>query len=84
MRRFNSFSESMNALTTLQNAPNAEFLRMNHYAHICSDPIRSKSPTLCIVEEMTDCLAIEKSGSFPGKYHILGGVLNPSFTGQMT
>ena len=71
------FSESMNALTTLQKCSKCGIFADESLCNICSDPVRSKSPTLCIVEEMTDCLAIEKSGSFPGKYHILGGVLNP-------
>ena len=44
---------------------------------ICTDESRNSSGTLCIVEEVTDCMAIEKSGSYKGNYHVLGGVLNP-------
>ena len=54
------FSESMNALTTLQKCTKCGIFADESLCNICSDPIRSKSPTLCIVEEMTDCLAIEK------------------------
>jgi recombination protein RecR len=32
---------------------------------------------ICVVENVTDCLAIERSGTFKGKFHILFGVLNP-------
>ena len=32
---------------------------------------------MCIVESISDCMAIEKSGQYRGVYHILGGVLNP-------
>jgi len=43
---------------------------------ICSDSSRDNS-LLCIVEEPLDVIAIEKSRSFNGKYHILGGRLSP-------
>lgn len=44
---------------------------------ICSDEHRKSVKTLCVVENVSDLLAIEKSGTFKGTYHILGGVLNP-------
>lgn len=43
---------------------------------ICSDPQRD-SGLICVVEEPGDLLAIEKTGSFKGMYHILHGVLSP-------
>lgn len=44
--------------------------------HICSDSNRDKS-ILCIVEEPKDLMAIERSRSFNGLYHILGGAISP-------
>jgi len=44
--------------------------------HICSDQSRNTS-LLCVVEQPADMVAIEKSGSFKGLYHILSGVLSP-------
>jgi recombination protein RecR len=44
---------------------------------ICSNERRKESTTLCVVESITDCLAIERSGTFKGRFHILFGVLNP-------
>lgn len=44
--------------------------------NICGNPARN-SGLLCIVEKVADMVAIEKSGSFNGLYHILGGVLSP-------
>jgi len=44
--------------------------------NICSDQTRV-SAILCVVEQPADMVAIEKSGSFPGLYHILSGVLSP-------
>lgn len=43
---------------------------------ICSDPARTLS-MLCVVEQPADMVAIEKSESFKGLYHILGGALSP-------
>jgi recombination protein RecR len=43
---------------------------------ICSDPSRD-SGFLCVVETPADMVAIEKSGAFSGRYHILQGLLSP-------
>jgi len=43
---------------------------------ICSDPDRSEE-ILCVVEEPNDLYAIEKTGAFRGKYHVLHGVISP-------
>jgi recombination protein RecR len=42
----------------------------------CSDPGRDIGQ-LCIVESTADLLAIEQSGAFKGRYHVLQGVLAP-------
>jgi recombination protein RecR len=42
----------------------------------CSDPRRDAS-LVCIVERPVDILSIEKSGTFRGKYHVLGGKISP-------
>lgn len=43
---------------------------------ICADP-RRNGAMICVVEQPGDLLAIEKTGSFQGHYHILHGVLSP-------
>jgi len=43
---------------------------------ICADPERDE-PILCVVKEAGDVLAIERSQAFRGRYHVLGGVLDP-------
>ena len=43
---------------------------------ICADPRRDRN-LLCIVEEPQDVLAIERSHSFKGHYHVLHGALSP-------
>ena len=43
---------------------------------ICKNPKRDGS-VICIVEEASDVIAIEKTHEFNGLYHVLGGVLSP-------
>ncbi len=44
--------------------------------NICRDPKRNDSQ-ICVVEEPGDLMAIESSGGFTGKYHVLHGVISP-------
>jgi recombination protein RecR len=43
---------------------------------ICRDP-RRDARALCVVEEPNDLLAIERTGEFRGRYHVLLGALSP-------
>jgi len=43
---------------------------------ICRDPRRSVE-VICVVEEPKDVVAIERTREFRGKYHVLGGAINP-------
>ena len=43
---------------------------------ICSDARRDAS-VLCVVEQAVDILSLEKSGTYHGKYHVLGGKISP-------
>jgi recombination protein RecR len=43
---------------------------------ICRDPVRN-TRSLCVVEEPNDLLAIERTGEFRGRYHVLLGALSP-------
>ncbi|MFO0705186.1 MAG: toprim domain-containing protein, partial [Candidatus Andersenbacteria bacterium] len=42
----------------------------------CRDSSRDQS-VLCVVEDTLDMVALERSGQFTGRYHVLGGVLSP-------
>ncbi len=44
--------------------------------NICRDPRRDPS-VICVVEESKDVLAVERTRSFRGRYHVLGGAINP-------
>ncbi|WP_314324868.1 recombination mediator RecR [Paenarthrobacter ilicis] len=44
--------------------------------NICRDARRDPS-VICVVEESKDVLAVERTRSFRGRYHVLGGAINP-------
>ncbi|MDH3267753.1 MAG: recombination mediator RecR [Ignavibacteria bacterium] len=44
--------------------------------NICKSEKRDRS-VICVVEEASDVIAIEKTHEFRGLYHVLGGVLSP-------
>ena len=43
---------------------------------ICSDP-RRDATVICVVEEPRDIVAVEKTGEFKGRYHVLQGAISP-------
>ena len=48
----------------------------NDPCNICSNPKRDES-SICIVEQASDVYTFEKTNSYHGVYHVLGGVLSP-------
>jgi recombination protein RecR len=43
---------------------------------LCTDPRRDAS-VVCVVEDPRDIVAVEKTGEFRGRYHVLQGAINP-------
>ncbi len=56
--------------------PECGFFTSEALCEICSDPERS-TEILCVVEQATDILPLERSGAFHGRYHALGGRISP-------
>jgi recombination protein RecR len=52
------------------------YFTMNELCDICSDSSRAIE-LLCVVEQPTDILPLEKTGAFRGRYHSLGGRISP-------
>ncbi|MGW5268485.1 recombination mediator RecR [Rhodococcus sp. NPDC003994] len=46
------------------------------HCRICADPRRDRS-IICVVEEPKDVQAVERTREFKGRYHVLGGALDP-------
>lgn len=68
------------ALASLQNlklCQNCGMFADDTLCSICQNESRQSLGTMCVVENASDLMAIERSNHFKGVYHILGGVLNP-------
>jgi len=48
----------------------------NELCEICQNPKRDRS-IVCVVENINDVMAIEKTSQYRGLYHVLGGVISP-------
>ena len=62
--------------TGIRNCSRCGFFSEQELCAICSDPGRD-SLLLCVVEQPTDVLPLERTGAFSGLYHALGGKLSP-------
>lgn len=72
-----SVGTSLIALRDLKLCEDCGIFADHHLCSICADEGRQSLKAMCIVENASDLIAIEKSGNFKGIYYILGGVLNP-------
>ena len=52
------------------------FIAQGELCAVCANPGRDATQ-LCVVEEALDVLAIERSGEFRGRYHVLQGAISP-------
>jgi recombination protein RecR len=52
------------------------YFTTNETCDICADSSRA-TDLLCVVEQSTDILPLEKTGAFRGRYHSLGGRISP-------
>jgi recombination protein RecR len=52
------------------------YFTTNKICDICADTSRA-TDLLCVVEQPTDILPLEKTGAFRGRYHSLGGRISP-------
>ena len=52
------------------------FFAANELCEVCADSSRS-TELLCVVEQATDILPLEKTSAFRGRYHSLGGKISP-------
>ena len=51
-------------------------LTEEEFCEICKS-VKRDSTKICVVEEASDVIAIEKTNEYNGLYHVLGGVLSP-------
>lgn len=76
-QELSSVGNSINSLKNLKLCEECGMFADDHLCSICADESRQSTKHMCVVENASDLMAIEKSGNYQGLYHILGGVLNP-------
>ncbi len=64
------------ALTRVQGCSLCAFFTETQPCALCADPHRDPQ-VLCVIEQPTDILPMERSGAFHGLYHALGGKISP-------
>ena len=69
------FIDSLQNISLLKKCEVCHNLTTDNKCEICSDTNRDSS-VICVVQNIKDVFAIEKSGSFNGLYHVLDGVIS--------
>lgn len=64
------------ATALVRPCPRCGFFTTEALCEICTDPARDQA-LLCVVEQATDILPLERTGAFRGCYHALGGRISP-------
>ena len=72
--KLTAFAESLEALKGLHPCARCFYVTEQELCSFCTDSKRATG-ILCVVEEPLDVIAIERTRSFDGRYHVLGGVL---------
>ena len=62
-------------IDTVQICPICGNLDSQSPCAVCADSRRDDS-TICVVQDVADLWAIDRSGAFKGRYHVLGGLLS--------
>ena len=73
----NSLADAIrNVKTSVKRCSNCFNLTETEICGLCQDPRREAS-VICVVEQPKDVVALESSGAFGGRYHVLGGRIAP-------
>lgn len=65
-----------NAYATIKTCQVCFNIDMNTMCEVCLDESRKASKTLCVVSDVSDLWALERTQSYKGHYHVLGGLLS--------
>ena len=71
------FSKALSQIKLLKKCELCGMFASDLLCVVCLDERRAEASSICVIESITDFMAVEKSGYFKGVYHILGGVINP-------
>ncbi len=72
-----SFAEALTDLHhNIRFCAQCNYLAEDEFCEFCNNSRRRKK-YICVVAEVTDVLAVERTNDYNGLYHVLGGVLSP-------
>jgi len=71
------FATSIAQLSQIKKCQRCNMYSDEDICSICTNVKRREAKILCVVETISDLIAIEKSNNFFGSYFVLNGVLNP-------
>jgi len=71
------FSVSVRELADIRKCSECGFFSEGDLCELCESETRKNSGVICVVESISDALAIENGQHYKGLLHILGGVLSP-------
>ena len=74
--KLEDFAQCLEDIHKLQICKQCFHIAESTLCSICLDTRRDMT-VLCVVEEPLDIIAIERTRSFQGRYHVLGGVMEP-------
>lgn len=70
-------SEALGSLhASVRFCSECEHLTARDPCHICSN-LKRKKNLICVVEDVSSLMAIERTGVFEGRYHVLHGLISP-------
>ncbi|MFA4817263.1 MAG: recombination mediator RecR [Parcubacteria group bacterium] len=72
--KIRNFSENLLALQNLRSCRKCFNIAEEELCEICKNSKRDQA-VICVVEEPLDIISIERTGTFLGLYHVLGGVI---------
>ncbi len=76
-----SFAEALESVKHLSACKECFYISETERCEFCTDAKRDHS-VICVVEEPLDVIAIERTGSYSGLYHVLGGTMEPGRNGN--
>lgn len=77
VEKIKEFAENLLEIKEMRTCSRCFNISEDHLCSICKDQKRDQT-TICVVEEPLDVISIERTNTYRGIYHVLGGVLHAS------
>lgn len=80
LEKIREFAENLLEIKDMRTCSRCYNIAEEELCSICSDQKRDQK-TICVVEEPLDVISIERTNTYRGAYHVLGGVLHGTDNG---